>query len=71
VFVLKRSWFTKLENVKLAQKIIIFMKENPNTYKAEIARACLVSKQRLDRLAEEGYLFLPKNKRRSTHKEKL
>jgi hypothetical protein len=67
MFILKRSWFTKLDDVKLATKINEFMGMYPNTYKAEIARKCYISKQRLNRLAEEGYIFLPRNKRKATN----
>lgn len=63
---MKRSWYTKLEDVKLAQTIITFIKNNPKTYKAEIERQCFISRQRLDKLSKEGYLFLPKNKRPPT-----
>ena len=64
---MNRSWFTKLDNVKLATKINEFMGMYPSTYKAEIVRKCYISKQRLNRLAEEGYIFLPQNKRKATN----
>jgi hypothetical protein len=60
VFVLKKSWFSALDNIELAQKIISYMHDHPKACKADIIKKCCVSRQRLHRLAEEGYLFLPK-----------
>ena len=51
--------YTKLDDVKMAQKILDYIQKNPSATRLDIRRYCFTNMRRLRQLEAEGYLNIP------------
>jgi hypothetical protein len=51
--------YTKLDDVKMAQKILDYIQKNPSATRSDIRRYCFTNMRRLRQLEAEGYLNIP------------
>lgn len=51
--------YTKLDDLKMAHKIHIYMVNHPNATRQSISRNCLTTIKRMKQLEKEGYIKLP------------
>ena len=51
--------YTKLDDVKMAQKILDYIQKNPSATRSDIRRYCFTNMRRLKQLESEGYINIP------------
>jgi hypothetical protein len=51
--------YTKLDDMKMAQKILDYMEKNPSALRGQITKDCFTNMRRLRQLEAEGYLNIP------------
>jgi hypothetical protein len=51
--------YTKLDDVKMAQKILDYLAKNPSALRGQITRDCFTNMRRLKQLELEGYINIP------------
>jgi hypothetical protein len=51
--------YTKLDDIKMAQKILDYIKKKPNATRADIRKYCFTNMRRLRQLEADGYLTMP------------
>ena len=51
--------YTKLDDIKMAQKILLYMEKNPSAIRKDIVKYCFTNMRRLRQLEGEGYINIP------------
>jgi len=51
--------YTKLDDIKMAKKIKLYLEKNPNATRMNIAKDCFTNMRRLRQLEAEGYINIP------------
>jgi len=51
--------YTKLDDMKMAQKILDYIQKNPSATRSDIRKDCFTNMRRLRQLEAEGYLNIP------------
>ena len=51
--------YTKLDDIKMAQKILDYIEKNPSATRSDIRKHCFTNMRRLRQLEAEGYINIP------------
>ena len=51
--------YTKIDDMNMAQKILLYIKKNPNATRKDITKYCFTNMRRLRQLESEGYINIP------------
>lgn len=51
--------YTKLDDMKMAQKILDYIEKNPSATRSDIRKHCFTNMRRLRQLEAEGYINIP------------
>lgn len=51
--------YTKLDDMKMAQKILDYIEKNPSATRSDIRKYCFTNMRRLRQLEAEGYINIP------------
>jgi hypothetical protein len=51
--------YTKIDDMNMAQKILLYIEKNPNATRKDITKYCFTNMRRLRQLESEGYINIP------------
>jgi hypothetical protein len=51
--------YTKIDDMRMAQKILLYIDKNPSATRKEIMHHCFTNMRRLRQLEADGYLTIP------------